>query len=161
MNLKQLKEYLDLVNALVVTIGIPLAIWKYFKNAKQEKEKNGYMAFDSLDKEYQKICLDNPTLRISDIDTPMTMAEYQQLTAKDKRAISLIYIILVSTFERAYFLYTNNLGGIRISKEIKESQWQGWVMYMRNYKEKEVFKNAWKEIGDGFDTKFIEFFNSL
>jgi hypothetical protein len=157
------KDWLEIISSLIVIFAVPIAIWRYFKNAKGEKQKNGYLAYDSLDKEYtewQKLCLQYIDLPISDVDN-CTEKDFQALPPTDKKKIKLIYTILVSIFERAYILYNTRYEAIEVSGEFKERQWNGWKEYMKSYSQSAVFKIVWQEIGTDYDKDFHREFDKL
>jgi hypothetical protein len=156
-----LKDVLDIINSFIILVGVPIAIIRYFISTQQDKERNGYMAYDSLDKEYkdwQKLCMDNVDLPVSDLDTATTVDDYNKLTADNKKKVKLAYTILASLFERAYILYNTKHNAIEVSKGFRDNQWEGWEKYIRLYSTAPVFSHIWKEIKQGYDEKFVAWF---
>ncbi|HEV7781222.1 MAG TPA: hypothetical protein VGO58_08140 [Chitinophagaceae bacterium] len=66
----EFKETLELVNELVVTFGIPVAIYQYVITKRKERRDREYLTYNALDEKYiefQKLCLEYPKLDIFDV----------------------------------------------------------------------------------------------
>lgn len=143
----QIIEYLDVVDKLIIILGLPLAFIQYLKTTKKEKRDREYGTYNALDEKYlefQKLCLDHPYLNIFDIPD----ANPGKLDAKQKKEELILFTMLFSIFERAYLLYSDQYS------EIKKKQWLGWDEYIRSFCERDNFLDAWTISGNTFDTEF-------
>ena len=150
------KDILDLINSLVVVLGVPIAIWQYIKTKQKERSDREYGTYDALDEKFiafQQLCLEHPDLDIFDIPDKSPA----KLNAVQEKEELIIFTILFSIFERAYLLYIYN----DQSSELKERQWSGWDEYIQAFSKRQNFKNAWKVSGATFDKKFEEYMKKI
>jgi hypothetical protein len=146
--------YLDVIDKLVVILGLPIAFTQYFRTKKKEKRDREYGTYNALDEKYlefQKLCLDHPYLNIFDIPDkyPGILDEKQ---AKEEL---ILLTMLFSIFERAYLLYSDQYS------EIKKKQWLGWEDYIRSFCLRENFLIAWEISGNTFDADFEVYMENL
>jgi hypothetical protein len=150
-------DWLELINKIIVIIGLPLGLYRYIITKQKEKRDREYGTYDALDDkfiEFQKLCLDHPELNTFDVPdkTP------KQLTEKEKKEELILFTILFSIFERAYILY--NLYN-KTDQKIKNDQWKGWNDYIQSYSQRNNFVQAWKESGTTFDANFENFMGEI
>ncbi len=146
--------YLDVVDKLVVILGLPIAFTQYFRTKKKEQRDREYGTYNALDEKYlefQKLCLDHPYLNIFDIPDKYP----KKLDEKQAKEELILLTMLFSIFERAYLLYSDQYS------EIKKKQWLGWEDYIRSFCHRENFLTAWEISGNTFDTDFEAYMENL
>lgn len=147
---KQIQFYLEIAGRIVVLLGFPLAYVQYLRTKRKEKRDREYGTYNALDEKYlefQKLCLDHPYLNIFDIPDKVP----QKLDEKQQKEELILLTMLISIFERAYLLYSDQ------NSVIKKKQWVGWDSYIKSYCKRENFLQAWKISGNTFDTDFEKF----
>jgi hypothetical protein len=151
MEIKILIEYLQAISYIVTIFGLPLAVFLFYHERKKERKDREYGTYNALDDKYihfLELCLERPELDVFDL--PM-----EKNYDKKKRQIQILYLILISVFERAYLMYRDQ------NNKIKQMQWVGWVEYIQNYCARESFRAEWPNLGPQFDKKFVAFIDSL
>ena len=149
-----LPVYLDIINKLILIIGVPIAIWKYIKSKEKERKDREYGTYNSLDEkfiEYQRICLSKPYLDVFDVPDKSP----GELTEEQRKEELIIFSILFSIFERAFLLYSDG------TSRIKKNQWTGWHQYIEAYCYRANFLKAWSKSGSTFDLEFQAFMEKL
>ncbi|HZY36203.1 MAG TPA: hypothetical protein VFE53_06115 [Mucilaginibacter sp.] len=146
--------YLDVIDKLVVILGLPIAFTQYLRTKKKEKRDREYGTYNALDEKYlefQKLCLEHPYLNIFDIPDKNP----GQLDEKQAKEELILLTMLFSIFERAYLLYSDQYS------DIKRKQWQGWEDYIQSFCLRENFIRAWEISGNTFDTDFEAYMENL
>lgn len=152
MELNEIKDWFELLSYAAAIIGIPLAIFVYYKEKIKErklKEKEALFTSHSLYADYLKLCLDYPELDVynSSIKNP----EYSQNEKKEL----IIFEILFTYLESAYLYYEDQ------SDEIKNKRWNGWIQYIEDFSKQENFRKAWNLTSGQWDKDFMCFMNKL
>ena len=145
--IKDVIQYLEIIDKLVIILGLPIAFIQYRRTKRKEKQDREYGTYNSLDEKYlefQKLCLDHPYLNIFDIEDKLP----KELDDKQKKEELILLTMLFSIFERAYLLYSDQYS------DVKKKQWTGWDSYIKSYCERENFLRAWKVSGTTFDSDF-------
>lgn len=145
-----LKTYLEIISSVISIVGIPVAIWIFYKNKEKEKRDREYQTYNALDDKYidfLNLCITNSELDIYN-DQKLLLTNEQE----HKRLV--MFEILISIFERAFLMYRDQ------GSKIKKEQWQGWLKYINEWYEVENFKKAWSSIGDQWDSGFVSFMNN-
>lgn len=140
-------DYLDAISKIMVILGFPLAYIQYLRTKRKEKRDREYGTYNALDEKYlefQKLCLEHPYLNIFDIPDK----EPKKLDDKQRKEELILLTMLISIFERAYLLYSDQ------NSAIKKKQWVGWDLYIKSYCERKNFLHAWEISGTTFDTDF-------
>lgn len=148
----ELKDWFELLSYAATILGIPLAIYVFYKDKQQEKkikEKEVLFTSHSLYVDYLKLCLENP-----DLDVYNNHSFEENLTGKRKKEI-IIFEILFTYLESAYLYYAD------LSDEIKRKRWDGWVRYIEEFFRQESFRNAWQITEGQWDADFLKFMNSI
>ncbi len=143
-------NYLDAVSKIVIILGLPLAFIQYRVTKRREKRDREYGTYNALDEkylEYQQLCLKYPYLNIFDIPDKNPI----ELNEEQKKEELILFTMLISIFERAYLLYTDQ------KSSIKEKQWLGWDSYIKSFCKRANFLNAWEISGSTFDTEFEQY----
>jgi hypothetical protein len=159
-------DVLDLINHVIVILGVPAAIFGYFHNrdkdrqevvkdreeavkAREARELATYTALDDKYLEFEQLCLRHPELDVFDVpdDPPRQPTPMQQ-----KREL-VAFTMLFSLFERAFYMYRGQASAIR------KAQWTGWDQFIGNYCARENFQRAWQRSGSTFDEDFQLYMN--
>lgn len=132
---------------IVTVIGLPFAIAVYLKDQRQERQNDEEEIYQRLSDEYAEFCkliIDNADLRLrTQKDTPPALTPEQE----ERRLI--LFEMLVALFERAYILvYEDDMG--RQQRRL----WQSWEDYMRDWCEREDFRDLLPRLLTGEDEDF-------
>jgi len=144
------KDMMELLSFVVVTLGLPVAVFQYVQSARSEqrsREDATYNAVDDKFIEFQKLCLMYPRLDVWDLpqDAPVS------LDVEEKRQELIAFTLLFSIFER----------GVLMRADMSGEQWAGWHQYMRSYCGRANFRDAWRKSGKSFDRRFEIFMEEL
>ena len=152
--LKQLKDWLDVASAVVVAIGVPIGLIRYFFAVRKEQHDREYGTYNALDEKYlsyQKMCMENPALDIFDVPDAAPAA----LTPAQAKQEVVAFTMLFSIFERAFLMFQDQ------STEIKRNQWAGWESYIQSFCARANFRAAWVASGATFDARFQAYMQQL
>lgn len=150
----ELYKYLEIATFVITIMGLPAAIFIYLKEQKLQREEREYGTYDSLDDKYieiQQLCLEYPDLDI--FDTPYEKPV--ELTEQQKKQEEAILLIRISLFERAFLMYQ------RAQSKVKQDQWEGWDVEIREWMERDNFKKVWEEHGPYFDGAFVRYISGF
>ena len=153
-SLHNLESIASIVSSFLIIIGVPLSLYKYWQTKNRERRESEYKTYDVVDEKYidfQKLCFQHPRLDIA--PTPNRTA--YKLTEAEKKQEMLAFTILLSLFERTFIMYSQH------STQLKNGQWAGWELYLREYCRRENFRKAWKEYGYSYDGEFQKHVNGL
>lgn len=145
-------DFIQMLTNLVAILGFPLAIYVYYRAKRKEDLDREYGIYNALDDKYidfLKLCLDYPELDVFDVP----LKEKTMLSPRQKRIQLILYSTLISIMERSFLMYRDQ------STKIKKMQWDGWVSYLNDYAIRESFQEAWHDVGEQFDSRFVEFMN--
>ena len=140
-------EIASCLAATTVVLGVPVALVQYFRKARQERQQREYSAYNAADDAYVdflRLCFENPKLDIFDIED----SSPQELSSDEKKQELIAFTMLISVFERAFFVYQSAPG------RVVKLQWSGWSAYIRDYCQRQNFRDAWTESGTQFDDEF-------
>lgn len=146
-----LKLYLEIISSVISIVGIPIAIWIFYRNKWKEKSDREYQTYNALDDKY----IDFLVLCVDNADLDVYNERKLILTPEQEHKRLVMYEILISIFERAFLMYKDH------DSKIKREQWQGWLKYIIEWYEVESFKKAWMKLGDQWDSKFVDFMNKI
>lgn len=150
--MNELKIILEIISLSITIVGVPIAIFIFYKEKRKERKDREYLTFNALDDKYLdflNLCLSNQDLGIYEMSNKKLSEEQQT------RAI-IIFEILVCLFERAYLMYKEH------NKSIIGKQWSGWLAYIADWMGYTSFRSAWKTIlSSQFDGEFLEFMNKV
>lgn len=152
MEFNNTKEWFELLSYAATIVGIPMAIYIYYKDKVQErkiKEKEVLFINHSLYVDYLKICFDNPDLEVYN-----SSSNDPSISPKEKKEI-IVFEILFTYLESAYLYYED------LSYEVKRKRWDGWVNYIKDFSQYENFRKAWKLTDGQWDEDFMLFMNSI
>ncbi len=149
-----IKEWAEVIQAILVIVGIPIGLYQYYHAVHKEQHDREYATYDALDQkflDYQLLCMNNPDLDIHDVadSSPKT------LTPQEQKKELIAFTILFSIFERAFLMYADQ------SDDYRKRQWVGWDEYIRLFAARANFQRAWKASGSTFDAHFEEYMKGL
>ncbi len=150
MVLEFMTPYFELATQLVTIMGVPIAIYVYLREQKEQRVEREYGTYNALDDKYielQQLCLQYPELDIFDTPKQKTHA----LSEEQLKQEEAILLIRISIFERAYLMYQEH------KNIIKKSQWNGWLLEMVEWMQRENFRRIWEEQSQYFDLNFKAF----
>lgn len=152
MEFNTIKEWFELLSYAAAIIGIPLAIFVYYKgkvNERKIKEKEVLFTSHSLYVDYLKLCLENPEL-----DVYNSYLSGKEISTNEKKEL-LIFEILFTYLESAYLYYED------LSDSVKKKRWEGWKKYIEEFSRQENFRKAWKLAEGQWDEDFMKFMNGI
>jgi hypothetical protein len=143
----------ELLSYVVTAIGLPAAIGIFLYEQKKERDNEEEEVFQLVSDNYQdflKIVLQNPDLRLfSPEGTP-------SLNDEQRERMHIIFSMLVSLFERAYLLlFEPNMS----PKQLR--RWLSWEDYMREWCQREDFRDRLPILLRGEDPEFVAYIESL
>jgi hypothetical protein len=143
----------ELLSYIVTAIGLPAAIGIFLYEQKKERDNEEEEVFQLVSDNYQdflKIVLQNPDLRLfSPEGTP-------SLNDEQRERMHIIFSMLVSLFERAYLLlFEPDMS----PKQLR--RWLSWEDYMREWCQREDFRDRLPILLRGEDPEFVAYIESL
>jgi hypothetical protein len=153
MGINELAQVCQILYYIALSLTGPLALFGFLsakRKEQQQREDGTYQSLDEKYLEYQKLCLQHPELDV--FDYPHTNA--RELTNLEKKQELIMFTILVSLFERAFIMYRDH------TESVRKKQWSGWETYIEEFGKRPNFREAWKTIGEMFDTDFQQYVQS-
>lgn len=146
--------WLEALSYLVTILGFPIAIIVFIIERKSSRENEESELHRQLSEEYDnflRLVLDNADLLLLRVPrTPLTLTE-EQLERRE-----IIYMMLVSLFEKAYIiLYNDNM-----NKDAKR-RWMSWEDDMREWSKRQDFVALLPKLLLGEDDAFSRHFLAL
>ena len=143
----------ELLSYIVTVIGLPLAIAVFIYERRQEHEGEEAATWQQLSDAYidfLEVVLANPDLRLrSQSSTP-------NLTDEQRERMQVIFDMLISLFERAYLLtYEPDMS------EQQRRRWHSWEDYMREWCQRDDFRDRLPELLRGEDPDFSAYILGL
>lgn len=141
-----LKDFWELLSAIVTALGLPFAIFVYVADRRkarevEEEEVNELLAAAYTD--FLKLVIDNPDLKLRSPDST------RGLTPEQQDRMRAMFEILTSLFERAYLLtYEENLTGKKLRR------WLSWEDFMREWVRRDDFRESLPAMLPGEDPDF-------
>ena len=143
----------ELMSYIVTVIGLPVAIFVFLYEQRRERENEEEEVYQLLSDNYQdflKVALANPDLRLfSPQQTP-------ELSEEQKERMVIILNMLISLFERAFLLLHDERMSVPQLR-----RWRSWEDYMRDWCQREDFRDALPLLLQGEDPEFVEYIRSL
>ncbi|MEP7145721.1 MAG: hypothetical protein ABI792_01795 [bacterium] len=152
MEIGKIKDLFELLSYAATIIGIPLAIFVYYKDKIKERrimEKETLFTSHSLYVDYLKLCLSNPELRVYNISGNDTL-----YSEKEKKQL-IIFEILFAYLESTFIYYKDQ------SDEIRRKRWAGWIKYIEEFARQENFRKAWEMTNGQWDEDFMGLVNGI
>ncbi len=152
-DLEKIVKILEGISYCVVIIGLPVAIFQFFRNTKKEREKrelDGIIKANEQYWEFLTICFENPSLDIFDISDEEIVKSF-----KGNKKELIGFTMLVALFERVFVMTYKNQ-----NDSFRERHWSGWQELIDRYCQRQGFHDAWKVIGVDWDKEFLDYMNS-
>ncbi len=138
---------------VVTVIGLPLAIAVFLFEQRRERENEEEEVYQLLSDNYQdflKVALDHPDLRLFSAD------ETHSINDEQKERKLIIFVMLVSLFERAYLLLYED---VMSPKQMR--RWNSWEDYMLEWCRRPDFRSALPKLLHGEDPDFVRYLEQL
>lgn len=145
-------ETWELMSYVVTVIGLPLAIGVFYFEQRRERENEEEEVYQLLSDNYQdflKVALDNPDLRLFSADT-------LPLDAEQKERQLIIFVMLVSLFERAYLLLHDE-----VMSSTQARRWHSWEDYIQEWCRRPDFRASLPTLLHGEDPSFVRYVEHL
>lgn len=140
-------QWAEALSYIVTIFGLPMAILVFMYEQRRERQNEEEEIYQRLSDEYTeflKLVLANPDLQLL-----RKHAKPSPLTDEQKERKFAIFNILISLFERAYLLvYEDTMD--RQSRRM----WLSWEDYMREWCQRQDFRDALPELLKGEDEDF-------
>lgn len=146
-------ESWELLSYIVTVFGLPLAIGTFIWEQRKERENEEEEVYQLLSDAYidfLKLVIDNPDLKLR------SQCQIDALNGDQQERIQVLFEILISLFERAYLLaYDEDMKGKQLRR------WRSWDDYMREWCEREDFRNLLPRLLHGEDPDFSAYILGL
>ncbi len=140
-------ELWELFSYVVTVIGLPLAIFTYWReqrNERENEEEETYQLLSVAYTDFLKLVMANPDLQLRSKSVTPELSDEQQ----ERRLV--VFEILISLFERAYLL--------TFDEDMTEKQkrlWHSWDDYMREWCRRGDFYAMLPHLLEGEDPDFV------
>lgn len=144
-----LLEQFEFLSYVATIVGIPMALWVFFREEQKERLNEQEEIYDKLMDHYDDILVrlfEHP--QIDQHETPLS-------DAVERRQQEILYEMLVTLFERAYIL----LYGERESAYRR--MWNSWEDYLKFWVAKPNFRAALPRLMRGEDPGFVAYMAHL
>jgi hypothetical protein len=140
------KDTWEILSYVVTVVGLPFAIAAYLLDQRKERENEEEATWQQLSDAYidfLEVVLAHSDLQLrSHTATP-------DLSDEQRERMWVIFDMLISLFERAYLLvYEPSMS------EKKRRRWHSWEDYMRDWCQREDFRERLPELLRGEDPDF-------
>jgi hypothetical protein len=146
-------EIWEWMSYVVTVIGLPMAIAVFLYEQRKERENEEEEVYQLLSDNYQdflKVALENPDLRL------FSSVESTNLTADQKERRLIIFVMLMSLFERAYLLLHEE-----DMSEKQARRWNSWEDYMLEWCSRPDFRANLPRLLHGEDPSFVRYLERL
>jgi hypothetical protein len=146
-------EIWEMMSYVVTVVGLPLAIAVFLYEQRKERENEEEEVYQLLSDNYQdflKVALANPDLRLFSVEGAAA------LNGDQKERQLIIFVMLVSLFERAYLLlYEDDMS----PKQAR--RWHSWEDYMLEWCQRPDFHASLSKLLHGEDPSFVQYVEQL
>lgn len=142
-------ETWELLSYMVTVVGLPFAIGVFLFDQRKERENEEEVTWQQLSDAYidfLEVVLANPDLKLR------SQASAPDLTEEQRERMWVIFDMLISLFERAYLLAWE--------PDMAEKQlrrWHSWEDYMREWCQREEFRERLPTLLRGEDPDFAHY----
>lgn len=146
-------EVWEFLSYVVTVIGLPLAIGVFIYEQRKERANEEDEVYQLLSDNYQdflRVVVENPDLRL------FSMTKTPNLSDEQRERMTVIFEMLISLFERAYLLLYEH----RMS-ETQERRWRSWEDYVRDWCEREDFREELPGLLRGEDPEFVRYIQAI
>lgn len=146
-------ETWELLSYVVTVVGLPFAIGVYLLDQRKERENEEEATWQQLSDAYidfLEVVLAHPDLKLrSQASTP-------DMSDEQRERMWVIFDMLISLFERAYLLaYEPDMD------EKQQRRWHSWEDYMREWCQRQDFRERLPELLRGEDPDFSAYIRRL
>ena len=143
---------LEALSYIVTILGLPLAIGVFIYGERQRRQNEIHELHRNLSAEYD----DFLRLALAHSDLQIFGGPATDLTPEQRERRDLLYRMLVGLFEKAYIiLYADNLTGD------DRRRWLSWEDDMREWCEREDFRDLLPYLLEGEDDAFSEHIRAI
>lgn len=146
-------EIWELFSYIVTVVGLPLAIFTYWKEQRKERENEDEDTYQLLSVAYAdflKLVMENPDLQLR------SRRAAPELTDEQRERRQVVFEMLVSLFERAYLLAFDN-----DMNEKQKRRWHSWDDYMREWCRRPDFCAMLPQLLEGEDPDFVAYIHRI
>lgn len=139
----------ELASYVVTVVGLPFAIGIFIFEQRKERdneEEEAYQILSDAYRDFLKLVLVNPDLKLR------STTAAQDLTDEQRERQQVIFEMLISLFERAYLLAYDEDMNPRQAR-----RWQSWDDYMREWCQREDFRELLPRLAQGEDPDFVRY----
>jgi hypothetical protein len=154
-------RFFEFASYLVTVIGLPvaiLALWRESRaeraNERKEIEQRDEETYLRLSEQYAEFI--ESVLRYPELGLHPRLPAPVSLTAEQQARKLLFFEILIALFERAYILLHAESADPQGAR-----RWQSWADYMRQWCEREDFREALADLLSGEDPEFAAYILEL
>jgi hypothetical protein len=140
-------EIWELLSYVVTVVGLPLAIYTFWKEQRKERENEDEETYQLLSVAYADfltLVMENPDLQLRSRRAAPSLTDEQQ----ERRQV--VFEMLVSLFERAYLLAFDDE-----MTEKQKRRWHSWDDYMREWCRRPDFRDMLPQLLEGEDPDFV------
>jgi hypothetical protein len=158
VDLGQLKQYADLVQAAVVIFGIPSAIYTFRRERRKDREEKQKertaQAFQILQQiegrflDFVRMSLEHIELDVSDFP----VADFPDV---NKRRELMTLEALLLTMEHAFLLYHDG------PAQFRNEAWPAWETYIQKWAARKNFVEAWHLTSDAWEPTFCDYMKKI
>ena len=143
----------ELLSYVVTVVGLPLAIFTYWREQRQEREneeEETYQLLSDAYTEFLKLVIAHPDLQLRSRQAAPVLTDEQ----KERRQI--VFEILISLFERAYLLAFDD-----DMTDKQRRRWHSWDDYMREWCRRPDFCAMLPQLLEGEDRDFARYIQQI
>ncbi|KFX71233.1 hypothetical protein TMS3_0104695 [Pseudomonas taeanensis MS-3] len=143
----------ELLSYIVTVVALPFAIGVFLfeqRKAHENEEEATWQQISDAYIDFLEVVLANPDLKLrSQRATP-------DLSDEQRERMLVIFDMLISLFERAYLLLFDTQ-----MNEKRRRRWHSWEDYMREWSQREDFRQRLPELLRGEDPDFAHYLQRL
>jgi len=154
-------RFFELASHLVTVIGLPVAIYALWResraeraNERKEIEQRDEAIYLRLSEQYAEFI--ESVLRYPELGLHPRLPTPASLTAEQQARKLMFFEILIALFERAYILLYADSADPQGAR-----RWQSWADYMRQWSERDDFREVLPDLLHGEDPEFASYILAL